>query len=119
MKHPVRMILLILIAAVTAVPLFAHMKVDKSEPAANSTVTASPSHVQVWFSQAPDIKVTKLSLTGPAGAVKLSTPKANGKSIVLNVEGQLNDGVYTAAWQSAGDDGHVQKGEFKFTVKRR
>src|SRR5262245_38743520 len=119
MKHPERMIVLILMAAIAAVPLFAHMKLDKSEPAGNSTVTLSPSHVQVWFSEAPDIKVTKLSLTGPSGAVKLSTPKADGKSIVANIEGQLSDGIYTAAWQSAGDDGHVQKGEFKFTVKRR
>jgi methionine-rich copper-binding protein CopC len=73
----------------------------------------------VWFTEAPDIKVSRLGLTGPSGPVKLSVPKTDGKSVVSNIEGSLGDGVYTAAWQSAGNDGHIQKGEFKFTVKRR
>jgi len=31
---------------------------------------------------------------------------------------KMSDGRYTVAWQSAGDDGHVQKGDFAFTLKR-
>jgi methionine-rich copper-binding protein CopC len=44
---------------------------------------------------------------------------ADGKSISAGVAGTLQDGAYTAAWQSAGDDGHVQKGDFKFTLKTK
>jgi methionine-rich copper-binding protein CopC len=119
MKRLAKMLLLILLAALAVTPLFAHMKLEKSEPAAGSTVSAAPPHLKIWFSESPDVKVSKLALTGPAGTVGLSAPKADGKSIVSNIEGQLGDGVYTATWQAAGDDGHVQKGEFKFTVKRR
>jgi methionine-rich copper-binding protein CopC len=99
------------------VTVFAHMKAEKMEPAADATV-ASVAQVQVWFTQAPDPKVSKLELTGPAGAVTLSGFKVAEKSIVATVTGTLADGRYTARWQAAGDDGHVQKGEYGFTVKR-
>ena len=73
----------------------------------------------MWFSQAPDIKVSKLDLTGPSGAVKLSNFHAtDDKSIMATVADKMLDGAYTVAWPAAGDDGHVQKGTFKFTLKR-
>jgi methionine-rich copper-binding protein CopC len=102
-----------------ATTLLAHMKATKFEPAADSTVTTSPPRVQVWFTQAPDPKLSKLELTGPAGAVKLTDFRATAaKSIVATIDGTLANGRYTARWQSAGDDGHVQKGQFVFTVQR-
>jgi methionine-rich copper-binding protein CopC len=105
--------------AVSTATLLAHMKATKMEPAADSTVATSPTRVQVWFTQAPDPKVSKLELSGPAGAVKLTGLQiTTEKSVVASVDGSLADGRYTARWQSAGDDGHVQKGEFAFTVKR-
>jgi methionine-rich copper-binding protein CopC len=108
-----------LLAATSTVTIFAHMKAAKMEPAANATVAAPPTRIQIWFTQAPDAKVSKLELVGSAGPVKLTgfrvTPE---KSIVAEVEGSLADGRYTARWQSAGKDGHVQKGEYAFTVKR-
>jgi copper resistance protein C len=100
-----------------SIPLFAHMQVEKSEPAAGSTVTTAPKMVQVWFSEAPDLKVSKMTLTGPSGPVELEAPKAIGHSLAAVIRGAVVNGAYTAAWQSAGDDGHLQKGEFKFTVK--
>ena len=95
------------------------MKAAKTEPAADSTLTSPPARVQVWFTQAPDPMLTKLEVAGPAGAVKLNGFKVNDdKSVVAAVEGTLANGRYTVRWQSAGDDGHVQKGEFAFSVKQ-
>jgi copper resistance protein C len=112
-------LLLTAMVAASAVVVFAHMKASKMEPAANSTVSAPPARIQVWFTEAPDPKVSKLELAGPAGPVKLTGFQATAeKSIVAGVDGSLADGRYTARWQSAGDDGHVQKGEYGFTVKR-
>jgi copper resistance protein C len=109
---------LIAIVAASAATALAHMKAAKMEPAAEATVT-SPSRVQIWFTQAPDPKVSKLELTGPAGVAKLSGFQVTaGKSLVATVDGTLADGRYTVRWQAAGDDGHVQKGEYAFTVKR-
>jgi methionine-rich copper-binding protein CopC len=112
-------LILAAIVASSVVTVFAHMKASKMEPAANSTVTTSPARIQVWFTQAPDPKVSKLELAGPAGPIKLVGFQATtGKSIVATIDGNLLDGRYTARWQAAGDDGHVQKGEYVFTVKR-
>jgi copper resistance protein C len=111
-------LLLTAMVAVSATTVVAHMKASKMEPAANSTVT-TPARIQVWFTQAPDPKVSKLELAGPAGPVKLAGFQVTAaKSIVASVDGALADGRYTARWQAAGDDGHVQKGEYGFTVKR-
>ena len=38
------------------------------------------------------------------------------KSIVADVPA-LESGTYTVSWRAAGDDGHVQRGEFSFTVR--
>jgi copper resistance protein C len=109
---------LAIVLAVATTTLVAHMKADKSEPAADSTVSASPAKVQVWFSQAPDAKLSKLEVAGPAGPVKLGAIEiAKDKSITAKVTGSLANGKYSVKWQAAGDDGHVQKGGFAFTVQ--
>jgi methionine-rich copper-binding protein CopC len=74
--------------------------------------------VQVWFTQAPDPKVSKIEVAGPGGAVKLGALQVTAeKSIMAPVEAALGNGRYTASWQAAGDDGHVQKGTFSFSVQ--
>jgi len=60
------------IALACATALSAHMKFEKAVPASGSTVSAAPSEVQVWFSEAPDAAVSKLTLTGPAGPIELT-----------------------------------------------
>lgn len=102
-----------------ALPLEAHMKLAKSAPAANATLNSKPAQLQVWFTQAPDPAVSKLELSGPSGAVTLAAVQpAADKSLTAAIEGAMTDGVYTVRWQSAGDDGHIQKGEFTFTLRQ-
>ncbi len=99
--------------------LAAHMKAAKSEPTADATVTASPKQVQVWFTQAPDPKLSKLEMSGPSGPIALTGFQVTkDKSIMATIAASLADARYTVRWQSAGDDGHVQKGEFTFTVRQ-
>lgn len=112
----------ILAAAVfLAVPvvLSAHMKFEKATPAPDSTVNAPLKTIQVWFSEAPDPKVSRIEIVGPDGPVKISGMHAMEKSLMVMIDGATPGGAYTVNWQSAGDDGHVQKGEFKFTVAAR
>jgi methionine-rich copper-binding protein CopC len=97
--------------------LGAHMKFDKAEPAPDSSVAAPLKTIQIWFSEAPDLKVSKLDLAGPSGPVKVTGLHAMGKSLMATVEGTAPAGAYKISWQAAGDDGHVQKGEYAFTVK--
>jgi hypothetical protein len=102
----------------TAVTL-AHMKFVKALPAVDSIVAAKPARIQIWFTESPDPAVSKLALTGPGGAVKLGPVTVErDRSIAAPVDGATPDGQYTVAWQAAGNDGHVQKGEFKFSVRQ-
>lgn len=107
-----------LVVGATAVGL-AHMKMEKSLPAADSTITSKPAKVQLWFTQAPDKAVSRITLSGPSGEVKLGPVEVGAdKSISAAVQGATPDGAYKVAWQAAGDDGHVQKGEYAFTVRQ-
>lgn len=112
--------LLVVSIAAASVVVFAHMKATKFEPAADATLAAPPTRVQVWFTQVPDPAVSRLTVVGADGSsVKLTPIKVTDeKSIVATVEGALADGRYSARWQAAGQDGHVQKGEYAFSVKR-
>ncbi len=107
----------VLFVAVLVRPVEGHMKPVKSEPAADAA--ASPKQVQVWFTQSPDPKLSKLEMTGPSGSIELTGVRVTAdKSIIATVDGSLADGRYSVRWQAAGDDGHLQKGEFAFTVRQ-
>ncbi len=104
--------------ALAAAPLvLAHAALEKSEPKEGAMLTAPPPHVQLWFSETPDAAVSKIEVTGPSGKVELGPVHAmDDKSIMAMIPGKLAPGNYKIAWQTAGDDGHVQKGEISFMV---
>jgi len=96
----------------------AHNKLLKSAPAAGAALTASPARVEMWFDEKPDPAVSKVAVKGPAGAVETGPVHANPKnSVAADFKGKLANGQYTVSWQTAGDDGHVSKGDFSFSVK--
>jgi len=106
-------------AAVVAVGVSAdaHAKLKKSEPAEGASV-ASPKNVQLWFSETLDPKLSKIAVSGGSGVIKMGPVHATSPtSIVADVAGPLSSGPYSVAWQTAGDDGHVVKGKYSFTVK--
>ena len=96
----------------------AHMAYSKSMPAEDAALAESPSELQVWFTQDPEPAVSQLSLKGPTGDIALGeTMIASDRSIVAALEDTLGPGEYTVKWRSAGDDGHVLRGDFSFTVR--
>jgi methionine-rich copper-binding protein CopC len=102
-----------------SIPLHAQMKIEKTEPAANSMNTTPPTQIQIWFNEAPVFGFTKINLNGPTGGVKLAALVFDGKSVSAAVVGVLPDGAYIATWQSAGTAGRIQRGQFKFVVKTK
>jgi len=107
-----------LLAGAFATLALAHNKLLKSAPAAGAALNTSPARVEMWFAEKPDLTVSKIAVKGPAGAVKTGTPHGNAEtSIVADFNGKLADGQYVVSWQTAGDDGHVSKGDFSFSVK--
>ena len=107
-----------LIVLVATTLLQAHTKLEKSVPAAGAVLSAAPKQVQLWFNEKLDAAVSKIELTSAAGNVALGSVQAMGdKSLKAAITGKVPDGTYTIAWQTAGDDGHVVKGDVKFSVK--
>jgi methionine-rich copper-binding protein CopC len=101
------------------IQVYAQVKIEKTEPAPNSMNNTPPRQIQIWFNEAPVLGFTRINLTGPAGGVKLAAPVFDGKSVSAAVVGVLPDGAYVATWQSAGINGRVQRGQFRFAVKTR
>jgi len=123
---PVRRLLplgVLLLASVAV--LSAHLKVERTLPAAGITVTQAPAQIQVWYSQAPTLAVSGLTLEGPSGKIELGKVTAGmteGKadhSLVAPIVGAVAPGVYTVSWRTSGADGHILTGTFEFTFKKQ
>ncbi|HEU4560422.1 MAG TPA: copper resistance CopC family protein [Longimicrobium sp.] len=97
-----------------------HLHLLRSAPAADSTV-ASPAVVQLWFSEAPQVAVTSVRMTGPNGnAVRIGRVRTGAdRSVVANVQGRLAPGRYSVAWRTMSRDGHAMRGTIPFTVVAR
>ena len=107
--------LIIMLGSIT----FAHMKLEKTEPADDTTLSSQPQHLQMSFTQKPDLAVTKVELKGQDGIIELSEVHLMGeKTLMAMIAGDMSDGTYTVNWQTSGDDGHIQKGEFVFKIER-
>ena len=96
--------------------LLAHNQLLKTDPAAKADVKASPARVTFWFGEKPDMTVTKVAVKGPSGAVDTTVHPVSEKVLAADFKSKLAPGVYTVTWQTAGDDSHISKGEFSFTV---
>jgi methionine-rich copper-binding protein CopC len=118
-KTAVRIVSGTLVVLALSLVVGAHTKLEKSVPADGATLTAAPSSVELVFNEKPDVKLTKIAVTGPSGKVALGPAHSmSEKSVMTAVTGPLADGKYAVTWQTSGDDGHVVKGAFSFSVKQ-
>jgi methionine-rich copper-binding protein CopC len=106
-----------LYAATTAVVL-AHAQYSGSTPAANATVSAAPSSVQITYTQ--ELSDIHASIKGPDGsevttaAAKFDLENRHNASVPTRDAGP---GLYTVTWHNvSGDDGDPNDGTFVFTV---
>ena len=97
-----------------------HLQLVKSEPANEAHVTNSPSAIQLWYSQAPQLKLTYVKLTNPDGKVldlKPIEPVAgDARHLSAHVPTALAAGEYIVAWRTLSRDGHAVNGKFTFQV---
>ena len=108
----------ILLLAAAAAALSAHMAVSKTMPEADAVLPGPPTTIQVWFTQAPDPAISRLTLEGTSGEVALGELDIrDDRSLMASIPSPLVAGGYTVRWRTAGDDGHTQRGEFSFTVR--
>jgi hypothetical protein len=113
------------IAAVIGVSVagqaFAHAHLQSAVPAENSAVTASPSELDLKFSEGLNLKFSGAKVTGPDKAA-VSTGDAklgagDDTTLIVPVPTPLAPGVYNVEWHALSTDGHKTTGSYSFTVK--
>ncbi len=95
-----------------------HMRLVKSFPAKDQVVHEAPAAIQLWFSQAPELALTRVRLVGPEDAtfnVAKAVATDDVKSVKLAIADSLPEGTYSVTWQTASPDGHKVRGEYAFT----
>ena len=105
--------------ALIASQAFAHAQLEKASPPVGGTVSP-PSEIRLTFSEGVELKFTKVSLTGPGGAVPLGAAKTesgNQAVLIVPITKGLAAGVYKVRWQAVSVDTHHTQGTFEFTVK--
>ena len=105
--------------ALVASHAFAHAQLEKATPAVGGTV-ASASEIRLEFSEGVEPKFSKVSLSGPGGAVPLGAAKtepSNQAVLIVPISKALAAGAYTVHWQAVSVDTHHTQGTFEFTVK--
>ena len=98
---------------------FAHAQLEKATPAVGATV-ASASEIRLEFSEGVEPKFSKISVTGPGGAVPLGAAKTesgNPAVLIAPISKPLPSGAYKVHWQAVSVDTHHTQGTFEFTVK--
>lgn len=101
----------------TPAPDARHLRLERSTPAADTTITESPATIQLWFNQPPQIAVSRISLSQGGEDVEIGETRAGSEnSLVADVPAPLSSGDYTVNWRAAGNDGHVLRDDFDFTL---
>ncbi|HCU13014.1 MAG TPA: hypothetical protein DGB72_12895 [Gemmatimonadetes bacterium] len=109
-----------LVLVLCPVRAWAHALLKRSDPAAGSTIAASPQLIRLWFSEQPELRMTSVSLTDASGrAFALGAPAAEQGTplgVSLRVSESLPPGRYIVSWRTAASDGHPTRGSFSFIV---
>lgn len=97
-----------------------HLALVKSDPANAAKLTKSPKAIELWFSQKPNLKLTRIILTSARhDTLKLRNPviaDTSGKRVSAALLATLPAGTYDVNWRTLSRDGHAVAGRFSFTV---
>ncbi len=94
-----------------------HLALVDSFPKKDATLTESPDQIRLQFNEQPRLPLSRVGLEGPDGAVEVGDiVGTEEKSFMAEVLEILEPGVYTVSWRTAGNDGHVRRGRYRFTL---
>ena len=97
-----------------------HLALVKSNPANAATLAKSPKAIDLWFSQKPNLKLTRILLTNSKrDTLKLQNAvlvDTSGKHVSFAIPAALAMGKYDASWRTISRDGHAVAGKFSFTI---
>ena len=96
----------------------AHVTLVSSQPAAGSTLAASPTSLRLEFSEPVEPAVAHVSIVAPDGrstALTVASDPHDVHFIVATLSG-LGSGTFRVTWHVLSEDGHPVGGSFVFTV---
>jgi hypothetical protein len=107
---------IIVVVFAAATPAWAHSRLQHTDPADGSTLTAQISTVTLTFNEMVRGQFTTVVVDGPG---KISYSEGHVQVIDDDVRQRvypLRSGGYTVAWRAISADGHPVEGQFHFTV---
>ncbi|CAJ0784425.1 hypothetical protein LMG7141_01513 [Ralstonia condita] len=122
MNARIKTSLISLAAAMTIAPTIAlaHGKLESTEPAAGSTVSAVTSPLRMTFNEALEPAFSTAHVTDVKGSavttVKATVDPTNPRSLTVRAP-KLAAGTYSVDWAVMTHDGHKTTGRYTFTVK--
>jgi copper transport protein len=113
---------LIMAIGVGATSVSAHSRLDRAEPAPDTTLASSPAEVRLWFSQELTLSGNDITVSDASGTrvdnvdahVDQSDP--DRKQLVVTTA-TLGTGTYAVTWtSSSAEDGHPATDAYTFSV---
>jgi methionine-rich copper-binding protein CopC len=116
---PALVIAVLALTAATAPDTGRHFGLSESSPEAGATVS-SPSELRLRFTQEPREGTIQIRLVEAedAGVHVMDAAQDGDEPTVFHamIHGTLPAGTYTVSWRGMGDDGHVVRDTYQFTV---
>jgi methionine-rich copper-binding protein CopC len=98
----------------------AHITLSASIPADGQTVSGDVKEIRLVFSGAPLLRGASVRIVTASRSLVRSSPPAadpdDPKQLFTQIERALPPGSYVIQWRCIADDGHVMRGDFRFTV---
>ncbi|MFC7372917.1 copper resistance protein CopC [Fictibacillus iocasae] len=117
MKKWMTALLIVVMVMISPQKSFAHSGLEKSEPAADSTVTDNMVKFKLTFNTEIE-DLSRIRVTDDKGVeVSLMQMGTKANELVGESETPMPNGTYNVYWKIIGEDSHVVQGSYKFTVK--
>jgi copper transport protein len=106
---------------VLASPAYAHALLERSYPAAGTSLPRAPHVMLLYFTEAPEPSLSTVSLLDSSGQPlpgvgKPTVAPGNARELRVRLP-RLADGVYTVGWRTVSKvDGHITGGSFAFGI---
>lgn len=121
MRTRLRTAAAIAVFALSSAVAHAHAHLKSATPADKASLITGPSLITLEFSEGIELKVSKVTLTGPGKAAVKTGELAHGRAgdavVEIPVQDKLAPGDYTIDWRVLSKDGHKVKGSTTFTIK--
>ncbi len=99
---------------------WAHAHLLSATPAAETSVSTSPSEIKLNYSEGVEAKLSQVTLAADGGATialgKPETDPKDAKVLIVKVPSALKPGTYKVTWHVVSVDTHKSQGSFDFTV---